>query len=157
MLVLAAIIAFLVKAGRRDALPYVHAGWVSAIALGGITWLVATYAIGLSGANREITEGVTALLAAAMLIYVGFWLHNKAYAHAWNRFIKEQVGSALEKKTLWAMAGVSFLAVYREAVRNRALLPGAVDTGRSRQPARADWRYSRGCSAARRNRLGDLQ
>jgi high-affinity iron transporter len=114
MLVLAAIIAFLVKAGRRDALPYVHAGWVSAIALGGITWLVATYAIGLSGASREITEGVTALLAAAMLIYVGFWLHNKAYAHAWNRFIGEQVGSALERKTLWAMAGVSFLAVYRE-------------------------------------------
>ena len=57
---------------------------------------------------------MTALLAAAMLIYVGFWLHSKAYAHAWSRFIKEQVGAALEKKTLWAMAGVSFLAVYRE-------------------------------------------
>lgn len=114
ILVLAAIIAFLVKSGRRDAQPYVHAGWGAAVAVGALTWAVATYAIGLSGADREITEGVTALLAAAMLIYVGFWLHSKAYAHAWQRFIKEQVGAALGKKTLWAMATVSFLAVYRE-------------------------------------------
>ena len=114
ILVLAAIFAFLVKAGRRDAVPYAHAGWVAAVVLGAVTWIIATYAVGMSGANREITEGVTALLAAAMLIYVGFWLHGKAYAHAWQRFIREQVGAALEKKTLWAIAAVSFLAVYRE-------------------------------------------
>lgn len=114
ILVLAAIIAFLVKAGRRDALPYVHAGWGVALALGAVTWIAATYVIGLSGADREVTEGVTALLAAAMLIYVGIWLHSKAYAHAWQLFIKEHLGAALEKKTLWAMAAVSFLAVYRE-------------------------------------------
>ena len=114
ILVLAAIFAFLSKAGRRDALPYAHAGWGAAVILGLVTWVVATYAIGLSGANREITEGVTALLAAAMLVYVGFWLHSRAYAHAWQRFIREKVGAALEKKTLWAIAAVSFLAVYRE-------------------------------------------
>jgi high-affinity iron transporter len=114
ILVLAAIFAFLAKAGRRDALPYAHAGWGAAVVLGAVTWIAATYFVSLSGADRELTEGVTALLAAAMLIYVGFWLHSKAYAHAWSRFIKEQVSAALEKKTLWAIAAVSFLAVYRE-------------------------------------------
>lgn len=114
ILVLAAIIAFLVKANRRDALPYVHAGWGTAVALGAVTWLAANYAIALSGAGREMTEGVTALVAAAMLVYVGYWLHSRAYAHAWQQFIKQQVGAALERKTLWAMAAVSFLAVYRE-------------------------------------------
>jgi len=114
ILVLAAIIAYLVRAGRRDALPYVHAGWGAALALGAVTWAIATYAVSLSGANREITEGVTALLAAAMLIYVGFWLHSRAYAHAWSRFIREQVDGALGRRTMWAMAAVSFLAVYRE-------------------------------------------
>mgnify|MGYP003693852301 CR=1 FL=1 len=34
VLVLAAILALLIKAGRRDALLYVHAGWVAALALG---------------------------------------------------------------------------------------------------------------------------
>ena len=114
ILVLAAIIAFVAKSGRRDALPWVHAGWILALALGAVTWVVASFVIEISGANRELTEGVTALLAAAMLLYVGWWLHGKSYAQAWTRFIKEHVGRALEKRTLWAMAGVSFLAVYRE-------------------------------------------
>jgi high-affinity iron transporter len=114
ILVLAAIIAFLVKTSRREALPYVHAGWASALALGAVTWLVASYLIGISGASREITEGVTALISAAILLYVGLWLHGKAYAHRWQEFIREQVDTALEKRTMWAMAAVSFLAVYRE-------------------------------------------
>ena len=114
LLVVAAIVAFLIKANRRDALIWVHAGWISAIALGFATWAVASYAIAISGAHREITEGVTGLIAAAMLVYVGYWLHNKASAHAWQNFIRNSVGTALASRTLWAMAGVSFLAVYRE-------------------------------------------
>ncbi len=114
ILVLAAIIAFVAKTGRRDALPWVHAGWTAALALGALTWAAATFAVDISGANRELTEGITALLAAAMLLYVGYWLHGKSYADAWTGFIKEQVGQALAKRTLWAMAAVSFLAVYRE-------------------------------------------
>jgi high-affinity iron transporter len=114
ILVLAAIIAFVVKTGRRDALLWVHAGWIVALALGAVTWVAATFLIEISGANRELTEGVTALLAAAVLLYVGYWLHGKSYAQAWNRFIREHVGQALAKRTLWAMAAVSFLAVYRE-------------------------------------------
>jgi len=114
ILVLSAIMAFVVKTGRRDALPYIHAGWIGAVVLGVITWAIARYVISISGANRELTEGVTALLAAAMLLYVGWWLHSRSNAQAWNRFIREQVNSALGKRTLWAMAGISFLAVYRE-------------------------------------------
>jgi high-affinity iron transporter len=114
LLVVAAIIAFLIKAERRSALPYVHVGWAGAIVLGLATWVAATYAINISGANREITEGATGLIAAAMLVYVGYWLHSKATARAWQRFIKERVGTALAKRTLWAMALISFLAVYRE-------------------------------------------
>ncbi len=114
ILVLAAIVAFVVKTGRRDALPYIHAGWIAAVALGGATWLVATHVLEISGANRELTEGVAALLAAAMLLYVGYWLHSKSNAQAWQSFIRHQVTEALGKRTLWAMAGVSFLAVYRE-------------------------------------------
>jgi len=114
ILVLAAIIAFVLKTGRRDALAWVHAGWIAALALGGLTWVAATYAVEISGANRELTEGITALVAAAMLLYVGYWLHSKSYADAWTRFIREQVGQALAKRTLWAMAALSFVAVYRE-------------------------------------------
>jgi high-affinity iron transporter len=113
-LVLAAIFALLRKTGRRDALLYVHAGWIVALALGGCTWLVASYAITLSGATREVTEGVTALVAAVVLLYVGFWMHRKAYADRWRTFLQGQIHGALSSRTLWTLAFVSFLAVYRE-------------------------------------------
>ncbi len=114
ILVISAIIAFTVKTGRHDASPYIHAGWIGAVALGGITWAVARYALSVSGVSRALTEGITALLAAAMLLYVGWWLHSRSNAQAWNRFIREQINTALGKHTLWAMAGISFLVVYRE-------------------------------------------
>jgi high-affinity iron transporter len=114
ILVLAAIVAFVRKTGRRDALPYIHVGWIAALLLGVATWFAANHFLAVSGASRELTEGVSALLAAAMLLYVGIWLHNKSHARAWQAFIREQVTGALGKRTLWAMAGVSFLAIYRE-------------------------------------------
>jgi len=115
ILVVAALIALLIKSGRRDVLRYVHAGWIAALALGGLTWLAASSLVTLSGADREITEGVTALLAAAMLLYVGFWMHRHAHAARWKAFIETRVVSALSGRTMWALGSISFLAVYREA------------------------------------------
>lgn len=115
LLVVAAIVAFLIKSGRREALPWIHAGWIGALALGLATWLVAATLIEITGATRELTEGATAVLAAAILLYVGFWLHGKSYAQAWKRFIEQHLKDALQHGTLWALAGLSFLAVYREA------------------------------------------
>lgn len=115
LLVVAVILTFLVRAERRDALPYVHFGWISALVLGGITWFVASYLISISGASREITEGLAALAASVILLYVGFWLHDKAHAGRWREFVGKHLEHALSRGTLWALAGVSFLAVYREA------------------------------------------
>ncbi len=108
LLVVAAIVAFLIKANRRDALIWVHAGWISAIALGFATWVVASYAIAISGAHREITEGVTGLIAAAMLVYVGYWLHNKASAQVWQNFIRNSVGTALASLYVMGNGGSIF-------------------------------------------------
>jgi high-affinity iron transporter len=115
ILIVAAIFAFLTRVGRRDALPYVHVGWLAALAGGLLTWFVAAYLLTISGATREITEGVTALLAAVVLLYVGFWMHSKAYADRWRTFLTQQLQGSLSAPTLWTLALVSFLAVYREA------------------------------------------
>lgn len=114
ILIVSTIVAFVVKTGRRDALPYIHLGWIGAMALGAMTWVLARYMLSLSGVNRELTEGITALLAAAMLLYVGWWLHSRSNAQAWNQYVREQLSTALTGRTLWAMAGISFLVVYRE-------------------------------------------
>lgn len=114
LLVVAGIIAILRRANRRDALPYVHVGWVGAFVLGLLTWMVATYLITVSGASRELTEGVSALLASLMLVYVGYWLHTRSAAGAWQRFIQDHVDTALARRSLWMMAALAFVSVYRE-------------------------------------------
>ena len=114
ILIISTIVAFVVRTGRRDALPYIHLGWIGAMVLGAVTWSLARYMLSISGANRELTEGLTALLAAGMLLYVGWWLHSRSNAQAWNRYVREQLNSALATRTLWTMAGLSFLVVYRE-------------------------------------------
>ena len=114
MLVVLALVTVLVKTERRDAVKYVHAGWVFALIAGVATWWAAQNLISISGASREIMEGVGALMAAVILFYVGFWMHSKTNAAAWQAYINQHVHRHLSKGTLWGLAGLSFIAVYRE-------------------------------------------
>ncbi|TAK38456.1 MAG: c-type cytochrome [Lysobacteraceae bacterium] len=115
LLLVIAMMAFLRKAERTDAMPYVHAGWVGALVAGGATWLVATELVAISGASRELTEGFAALVAAVVLVSVGIWMHGKSQADAWQRYVREQLSHALSRGSLWFLFGLSFLIVYREA------------------------------------------
>jgi high-affinity iron transporter len=114
LLVVIAMIAFLRKAERTEALPYVHGGWVAALLAGAATWAVATYAIGISGASRELTEGFGSLLAAVILLSVGIWMHGKSQAEEWRRYIREKMQGALSKGSAWFLFGLAFIVVYRE-------------------------------------------
>lgn len=115
ILIVAALAAFLVKTNRKDGLAYIHIGWVSAIFLGVLTWWASVSLVNISGASREITEGVAAIVATIVLLYVGFWMHDKTSAAKWKKFIDDRMHKALTSGTLWTLAGLSFIAVYREA------------------------------------------
>ena len=114
LLVVIAMIAFLRKADRPEALRYVHGGWAAALGAGAATWAIATYAIGISGASREITEGVGSLLAAVILLSVGIWMHGKSQAAEWRRYIQEKMQGALSRGSGWFLFGLAFIVVYRE-------------------------------------------
>ncbi|MBA3669704.1 MAG: FTR1 family protein, partial [Sphingomonas sp.] len=114
LLVVIAMIAFLRKAERTEALPYVHGGWIGALLAGGATWAVATYALELSGASRELTEGFGSLLAAAILLSVGIWMHGKSQAEEWRRYIAKKMERALSRGSAWFLFGLAFIVVYRE-------------------------------------------
>ena len=115
LLIVAALAAFLVKTKRRDGLLYIHIGWIGALILGIATWWASHSLINISGASREITEGVAAIVATVVLLYVGFWMHDKSSAAKWKKFIDDSMHKALTSGTLWTLAGLSFIAVYREA------------------------------------------
>lgn len=113
--ILAAILALLKVTGATEATRYIHLGWVFALAAGLLTWILAQTVLILSGSHRESMEGLTTLLAAIVLFYMGYWLHTKAEAMKWQKFIQDKVQEALSNQRILALIGLSFFAVYREA------------------------------------------
>jgi high-affinity iron transporter len=114
LLIVVAMLAFLRKADRPEMVRPVHYGWVLALLAGLATWWAATNLIAISGASRELTEGFGSALAAIVLLFVGIWMHGKAQADEWQRYIHEKVGHALSKKSAWFLFLLAFVAVYRE-------------------------------------------
>jgi high-affinity iron transporter len=114
LLVVVAMIAFLKKAGRQDVLPVVHAGWLSALAAGGLTWFAATYLVEISGASRELTEGYSSLFAAVILLSVGIWMHQKSLAGRWQAYIRDKLSAALGRQSAIMLFVLAFVTVYRE-------------------------------------------
>lgn len=114
LLVVVGIIAFLKKAERHESLPYVHAGWLLAMVAGGLTWFVAHYFISISGASRELTEGIGSLFAVVVLLGVGLWMHQKSIGDRWQLYIQEKMSHALSKKSAWLLFVLAFVTVYRE-------------------------------------------
>lgn len=86
-------------------------GAAAALVASVVTAVVVERVIDLAPAGREALEGVTMLLAAAVLFYVSYWLVSKIEVARWMGFLKDRVGRAQSR---WALFGVAFLAVYRE-------------------------------------------
>ncbi len=114
LLIVIGMIAFLRKAKRPEVLRYVHAGWIGALLAGGVTWAIATYLVGVSGANREVTEGLSALFAAVVLLSVGIWMHQKSLAGRWQQYLHAKMSAALTRRSAIFLFSLSFIAVYRE-------------------------------------------
>ncbi|MBI3790605.1 MAG: cytochrome c/FTR1 family iron permease [Gemmatimonadetes bacterium] len=114
ILVIGAIITFLVKTGHRERVRSVWAGVVVALAASFATAFVLATALAHLPASREIVEGVTLLIAVAVLFSVSYWLISKVEAAKWQQFIRDKVNTALAQGGGAALAFTAFLAVYRE-------------------------------------------
>ncbi len=116
ILIVAAILAVLSTLGYNRERIFVHFGWISAIAAGLIVWLIAQMIIKISGSTREFIEGFSAILASVVLFYVGHWLFSKSDAKRWKDYIRSSVERSLEGHYKFGLFGLSFVAVFREAL-----------------------------------------
>ena len=111
ILVLAAILAFLRNTGQQSAVRSVNIGWGLALLAGLATWALAAYVIDVSGAQRELLEGCTALFASVMVLWLGVWMHDRRHAAAWQDYIKSSLVSGGGR---FGFAILAFFSVYRE-------------------------------------------
>jgi high-affinity iron transporter len=114
ILVIGAIVAFLIKTGHRERLRSIWLGTGFALVASAVTAVIFATVLRALPASREIIEGVTMLLAVAVLFSVSYWLISKVEAAKWQQFIREKVTAALQHGGGTALAFVAFLAVYRE-------------------------------------------
>ena len=117
ILVIAAIIAYLMKSGNQKSLKNVYIGAVCGIAASfaaaGVLF-AAKRAFASAGMAQEIIEGITALIAVCVLFYVSNWMISKAEAASWSRYIDGKVQSSVEQGSAFALAFTAFLSVFRE-------------------------------------------
>lgn len=129
MLVVAALVAYLRRSGYADKVRVIWhgVGWALAASVAA-AWVLGV-AMKASGANKEALEGITMLVAAAVLVYVSYWLTAKRDADRWQAFIKDTMDRAMGRGSLFSLGLVAFLAVFREGAETilfyRALIGGS--------------------------------
>lgn len=93
----------------------VHSGWVLAVLIGFASWFFVDKLINLSGASRELMEGVGAILAVLVLLFAGVWLHSHSEISKWTHFVKTKINRISETGNWIGLFVFSFVVVFREA------------------------------------------
>ena len=116
ILIVGAMVAYLVKTENKKGTRYVYGGAVIAL-VASVALAILLYSITSSTSNsipQEIVEGVTALIAVAVLIYVSNWMISKAESEQWTKYISDKASDSANKNQMFSLGFTSFLAVFRE-------------------------------------------
>ena len=134
LIIVAAVVAYLVKTGNAKAMgKVVYSSVGVAVILSFVmAWLMNVIFGEAAGQKRELMEGITMLVAVGLLFYVGFWLLSNAGAKKWNDYIKSHVSDSISSGSTTTLWWTVFLAVFREGAETvlfyQALIFGAKDS-----------------------------
>ena len=114
LLIVAAIVAYMVKNNHHDKLPVIRQSVYVALAASVVTAFIFQLIFENSGQNRELLEGFTMIIAVFMLFSMSYWLLSKVEAQNWKRYLEGKLSTALTAGSLFGLWVTSFLAIYRE-------------------------------------------
>lgn len=114
LLIVAAIVAYMVKNNHQDKLPLIRQSVIVALIASVITAAIFQMLFTNSGASRELLEGITMLIAVVMLFFMSYWLLSKVEARHWKAWLEGKLSHSLSRGSLVGLWLTSFLAVYRE-------------------------------------------
>jgi high-affinity iron transporter len=126
-LIVGIISAYLVRIGRRDALPKVVFGVVAAVALSVLAGVAVVSTIGkLPLVVQETLEGLAAIAAVVVLTWMLFWMRRQGRAIKGE--LERGVDAALGDGGALALAGLAFIAVIREGLETVLFLLALVSS-----------------------------
>lgn len=126
LLIIVALVAFLNKSGQNSMRKWIYLGALAGVGVSALAAILMStiFNSAMVDVNRELMEGYVGLLAAAMMIGVGIWLHTKSSVSSWNRYISKQMGNAISSGSVFTMASISFLSVFREGAETLVFYAG---------------------------------
>jgi high-affinity iron transporter len=114
-LIVGIVSAYLVKIGRRDALPKVAAGLLAAVGVSILAGVIVVATVGrLPLVVQETLEGLAALAAVAVLTWMLFWMRRQGRAIKGE--LERGVEMAVTDGRTFALVGLVFIAVIREGL-----------------------------------------
>ena len=124
-LIVGIVLGYLKKAGHIDRQRSVWWGVVVAVAAS-LTAALGLQALGarFEGRAEAIFEGVTMLLAAAVLTWMVFWMQTQGRRIKGQ--LEQEVRQAIATEQSWALFSLAFLAVVREGIETALFLSAAV-------------------------------
>lgn len=114
LLIVAAIVAYLIKNNHRDKLGLIRNSVFVALGASVLTAILFQWIFANSGASRELLEGFTMIVAVVVLFFMSYWLLSKTEAKNWKIYLEGKLSASLGKGSLFGLWFASFLAVYRE-------------------------------------------
>ena len=112
LLVIAALAAFLRRAGAAERIAPIYLGALAAVAASvGMAWVFEVF---YDGNHSDLFEAGVMLAAAALMFYMSGWLFLRQDPKAWQADLNRLAARALGAGTLLSLAGIAFLAVFRE-------------------------------------------
>jgi high-affinity iron transporter len=127
------------KTGRTEGLRILWAGsaaaLVASLALAAGFLLVFSNMKEAGGRTRETFEGVTMLVAVAVLFFTSFWLISRVEGRRWASFLKHQIEGAVTGGRRWAVASLAFLVVFREGAETVLLYASLFASSPGSSPA----------------------
>ncbi|CAO4137175.1 FTR1 family iron permease [Methylorubrum extorquens] len=112
LLVIAALAAFLRRADASERIAPVYIGALAAVVASVVmAWVFATF---YDGNHSDLFEAGVMLAAAVLLFYMSGWMFLRQDPKAWQADLNRLAERALGAGTMLSLAGIAFLAVFRE-------------------------------------------
>ncbi|MFQ5821687.1 MAG: iron uptake transporter permease EfeU [Candidatus Heimdallarchaeota archaeon] len=131
-LIIGVILAYLKKIQQTRYNKHVYLGLGLAIVIS----IVASFGFellagGFAGANEEVFEGLTSLIAVVVLTYMIFWMDRNS--RRLKGELQEKIDLAITQRQLYGLVSLAFFAVFREGLETVLFLAGVRFTTESLQ------------------------
>ncbi|WCK52817.1 FTR1 family protein [Aneurinibacillus sp. Ricciae_BoGa-3] len=129
LLVVTALLAFVSKSNNQKGKGWIWSGVLAGLLVSVILAVIVKFIFssGAFGNNNFLISGWTGVIAAAMLLYMSYWLHSQSSIKDWQKYIRTKSAGAVDTGKLVSLGVLSFLAIFREGTETVLFLIGMVN------------------------------